>query len=102
MSNERRTVRDLSRLSRFHGRVYVYLKDDRTGEQFLRAAEAEGFTFGDAAKPTQRHYAAVMAVNENGTINYVGAAGMAAFGVKAERIIRVDFAGYSNGGEYLL
>lgn len=98
MSNER-TIRNLCRI---HGRVYVYLKDDRTGEQFLRTAEAEGFTFGDSAKPTQRHYAAVMAVNENGTINYVGAAGMAAFGAKAEGIIRVDFAGYSNGGEYLL
>ena len=43
----KRTVRALSR---YEGRVYVYLKDHRVGEQFLRTAESEGFTFGDGAR----------------------------------------------------
>ena len=99
--SDKRTVTNLSRLQ---GKVYVYLKDDRTGEAFLKAAEAEGFTFPDGAKPTDRHYAGVMAVNGDGTVNYVGAAGMAAFASGAERLgdrplIRVDFAEYSSGSE---
>ena len=92
----KRTVRALSR---YEGRVYVYLKDHRVGEQFLRAAESEGFTFGDGAKPTERHYAQVMAVRDDGTISFVGAMGMAAFGADAEGIVRVDFAQYLSGSE---
>ena len=57
--SEKRTVTELSRLG---GRVYVYLKDDCTGESFLKATEAEGFTFGDGVKPTDRHYSRVMAL----------------------------------------
>ena len=96
----KRTVRALSR---YEGRVYVYLKDHRVGEQFLRAAESEGFTFGDGAKPTERHYAqvmaVVMAVRDDGTISFVGAMGMAAFGADAEGIVRVDFAQCLSGSE---
>ena len=94
--SDKRTVRDLSRIQ---GRVYVYLKDKRTGEQFLRAAESEGFTFGDGVRPTQRHYAQVMAVRDDGTISFVGAMGMAAFGADAEGIVQVDFAQYLSGSE---
>lgn len=91
-----RTVRELSRLP---GRVYVYLKDECTGSAFLSAAENEGFTFSDGAKPTQRHYSRVMAVSSDGTIHYVGAMGMAAFGANAEGLLRVDFAEYFKGSD---
>ena len=93
---EQRTVRELSRLP---GRVYVYLKDGRTGEAFLKAAEAEGFRFGDGAKPTDRHYSQVMAVEGDGTIHYVGAMGMAAFAANADGLIRVDFDEYFKGND---
>lgn len=91
--------RSLRALSRLQGRVYVYLKDDRTGEAFLRAAEGERFTFGDGVKPTDRQYASVMAVNDDGTINYVGAMGMAAFGAKADGVVRIDFSEYLRESE---
>ena len=97
--SEKRTVRALSRLQ---GRVYVCLKDAPTGEAFLRAAEDEGFTFGDGAKPTERHYAQVMAVNEDGTLHYVGATGMAAFAGSAEGLVRVDFDEFFKGKENFL
>lgn len=97
--SEKRTVRELSMLGE---KVYVYLKDESTGETFLQAAEAEGFTFGDGAKPTQRHWSSVMAVDSDGTIHYVCAMGMMGFGAKAKEILRVDFAAFYRGdGEYL-
>ena len=94
--SEKRTVTELSRLG---GRVYVYLKDDCTGESILKATEAEGFTFGDGVKPTDRHYSRVMAVHADGTINYVGAMGMVAFGANADGMVRVDFSEYLKGSD---
>ena len=67
-----KTIRELSEMN---GRVYVYLRTPELGEQFLRQAELEGFTFGDGKKPTARQYAEVMAVNRDITINYVGTNG---------------------------
>ena len=52
----------------------------------MHQAEAEGFTFADGVKPTEREAASVMAVNPNGTINYVGAVGMMAYGAPVASI----------------
>lgn len=84
------------------GRVYVYLANDGVGNRFMRQAEAEGFTFADGEKPTGRDYAEIMAVNDDGTINYVGFAGRMAFGSGADtvggrKLIRVDYAKYEEG-----
>ena len=95
--------KSLRALSMHQGKVYVYLKDDQTGEAFLRDAEAEGFTFGDGVKPTKRHYSSVMALKPDGTINYVGTMGMMAFGANADGLVRVDFAHYlEESEEYFL
>ena len=101
MSNNQRSITSLGQTV---GKVYVYLPDVDLGNLFLRKAEAEGFTFADGAKPTQRPYSQVMAVNSNNTINYVGSNGMIAFGTNADRIgkrnlIRVDFRKYMCGSE---
>ena len=53
-------------------------------------------TEGDGEKPTARQYAEVMAVNRNGTINYVGTNGRIAYGSGAVKIgskplIRIDY-----------
>lgn len=72
-----KTITDLSRLP---GRVYVYFPTEDLAKQFMQQAEAEGFTFGDGIRPTERAATAVMAVNPNHTINYVGANGHMAFG----------------------
>ena len=97
-----KTIRELTELN---GRVYVYLADETTGRQFLEQAEREGFTFGDGVKPTQRHWSDLMAVNDDGTINYVGTNGRIAWssGVKTvggEALIRADYRRYLELGEY--
>ena len=91
-----KTIRELTELN---GRVYVYLADETTGRQFLEQAEQEGFTFGDGVKPTQRHWSDLMAVNHDGTINYVGTNGRIAWSsgaktVGGETLIRVDYRKY--------
>lgn len=96
-----KTIRELAKLN---GRVYVYLADETTGKQFLEQTEQEGFTFGDGVKPTQRHWSDLMAVNHDGTINYVGTNGHIAWSsgaktVGGEALIRVDYRKYLNLGE---
>lgn len=95
-------MRTIKELSQRDGRVYVYLSNVSVGEKFMEQAESEGFAFTDGAKPTERCYAEVMAVNKDMTINFVGANGRIAFGSGAKKIgnddlIRVDFAKYVAG-----
>lgn len=97
-------TRTITELSKMNGRVYVYLANVAIGEKFLQQAEDEGFTFADGAKPTERCYAEIMAVNGNKTINFVGTNGRIAFGsgaktVGGEQLIRVDFEKYAAGAE---
>ena len=92
------SIETITELSQLNGRVYVYLPSDELAEQFMRQAEAEGFTFGDGHKPTDRDPATVIAVNPNHTINYVGFIGMMAFGSAAvnaggKSLIRVRYVG---------
>ena len=89
----------IRRLSEKDGRVYVYLANTDIGEKFLQQAEQEGFTFGDGAKPTDRHYSEIMAINHNLSINYVGYVGRMAYGsgtqtIGKERLIRIDYRKY--------
>ena len=91
-----KTIRELAEMN---GRVYVYLADEETGTRFLEQTEQEGFTFPDGVKPTQRHWSELMAVNHDGTINYVGANDRIAWGSGAkaigkEKLIRIDYQSY--------
>lgn len=76
-------------------KIYVYLATEEIGKRFFRQAEDEGFTFGDGAKPTSRHYSDIMAVNPDGTINYVGSYGRMAFGANA--VNKIDYQRFSDG-----
>ena len=96
--------RTLKALAELDGRVYVYLANDEAGKAFLAQAELEGIQFGDGAAPTSRPYATVMALNKDGTMNYVGTNGMIAFRASAdtigtEKLIRVDYEKYVSGVE---
>lgn len=90
-------MRNIKELNKNGSKVYVYLANAEIGSKFMRQAEDEGFVFPDNAKPTEREYANVMAVNADGTINYVGANGRIAFGAGAKNIERIDFAKYAAG-----
>lgn len=96
-----RTIKELSNLK---GRVYVYLPNATVGTVFLQQAEAEGFTYCDGVKPTEREYEKVMAINHDGTLNFVGTNGRIAFGAGAsavgtEPLIRIDYEKYVTGAK---
>ena len=77
--------RTIKELVKKNGRVYVYLGDSETGNQFMKQAESEGFTFTDGAKPTERCYAEIMAF------------GSGAKTIGNEELIRVDYKKYIAG-----
>lgn len=95
-------MRTIKNLSKLNGKVYVYLAHAEIGHRFLQQAEAEGFTYGDGVKPTEREYAEIMAINPDDTLNYVGTNGRIAYGsgvrrVNNEPLIRIDFEKYLFG-----
>ncbi len=96
--------RTIKELAKKNGRVYVYLKDKVVGDIFINQAKVEGFTFEDGVLPndSKRGYETIMAVNHNGTLNYVGTSGRIAFGggfkkIGDEKLIRVDYEKYITG-----
>ena len=100
---KKRTIEELMNLN---GRVYVYLDNEETAEQFFTQAEAEGFMFDDGERPTARHRDCIMALNKNRTIGYIGFVGHMAFGsgtgsVGSESLIRVDYRRYRSGEDFL-
>ena len=86
-----------------NGRIFVYLRNRNISELFLKNAEAEGFTFSDGVKPTERHDSDIFALHHDRTINYVGSVGHMAFQCAADGIVRVDYEKYLAGAEnYIL
>lgn len=83
-----KTIKELANMGE---RVYVYLKDEKTAQRFLRDAEAEGFTFGDGVHPIERHWSDLYAIHSDGTLNYVGAIGHIEYGSCSNSVLRVDY-----------
>lgn len=91
-------IRTLTELSQLDGRVYVHMKTSQTEEQFLRQAEAEGFTFTNGGKPTNGKQSNFMAINSDHTINYIGVFGRMAYSIKeatvdGQRLFRILYNG---------
>ena len=84
-----KTIKELANMGE---RVYVNLKDEEIAQRFLRNAEAEGFTFGDGVKPTERHWSDLYAIHPEGTLNYVGAIGHVEYGSGADSVVRIDYS----------
>ena len=82
-------------LSAHTGRIYVYLATTEIGRRFLQDAEAEGFTFADGVKPTEREPDFFFALNRNMTINYIGFIGRLAYHtadrINDQPLIKVDY-----------
>lgn len=85
-----KTIKELANMGE---RVYVHLKDEKTAMQFLQQAESEGFTFGDGAKPTDRHWSDLYVIHSDGTLNYVGSVGRIEYGSGADSCTRVEYKG---------
>ena len=84
-----KTIKELANMGE---RVYVHLKDEETAQRFLRDAEAEGFTFGDGVRPTERHWSDLYAIHQDGTMNFVGAIGHIEYGSGADSVVRIDYS----------
>ena len=100
-------MRTIGSLLTLNGRIYLYMKSRSLEELFLKNAEAEGFTFGDGVKPTERERSDIFALNEDWTINYVGFIGHMAFhnpsAVSGKPLVRVDYGRYIAGrNDYIL
>ena len=91
-------IADLLQLKR---QVYVYLPNRQMQQIFLTNAEAEGFTFGDGVKPTEREADDIYRIKPDRTICFVGWVGHMAFRSKdahsAVPMIWVDYAKYTSG-----
>lgn len=94
-------MRTASNLLNHEGRVYVYLASQNLGNLFLKNAEAEGFTFQDGVKPTEREWDDIFALNPDWTINYVGWVGHMAFksakSIGEQPLVKVDYGKYLSG-----
>ena len=77
--------------------VFVYFRTPALCRDFMRRAEAEGITFGDGVRPSQRDVTDIFVLHTDKTIAYVGAVGHMAFGAGAR--VRVDYEKYRNGEE---
>ena len=66
------------RMRREHeGKLYIYLKDQETGERFLEEAQLEGYRFGKV-EPKDSHWSDLVAVEEDRQLSYVGSMGRTA------------------------
>lgn len=79
-----------------NSRIFLHCKTHELARQFLAEAEAEGFTFGDGVKPTERGTDSIFALNDNMTINYVGFVGHMAFSsgtdkVGDKKLVRIEY-----------
>lgn len=85
-------MKTIKQLASMGERVYVYLKNKDVALRFLRNAEAEGFTFSDGVRPTERHWSDLYAIHPNGTLNYVGVIGHIEYGSGADSVVRIDYS----------
>lgn len=55
--------------------VYIFLENEEIAKRFMSDAEAEGITFSDDTKTTEKTHDDIIALLPNVTIYYVGWAG---------------------------
>lgn len=72
-------------------RVYVYLADAETQQQFINDAEREGYCFSDGVKLSDREPDMFYAVNPDRTVNYINSIGRIAWQCKSEHILHLDY-----------
>lgn len=71
--------------------VYVYLPSKAATLDFLRAAEKEGFLFGDGKRPTKKPLDDYYALHQDLTMNFIGFAGRLRWRSGDDGILRVEY-----------
>lgn len=91
-------VKFLTGLSKLEERVYVHVKNEEIRDRFLQDAEEEGFTIGGKKPMEKEEKSDIYAINDDGTLNYVGFAGHIAFkqadSVGGRRLLKIDYEKY--------
>lgn len=99
MNNTKRTLEQLR--NDYTGKVYIYLKDEKTLRRFYADAQTQGWRFG-ALRPADALPDELIALNKNRQLSHVGFVGRIAFrcggGSSAKgRFHRIDYAKYISG-----
>ena len=86
----------LSALSQLDAKVYVHLPTPELGRTFAEQAEAEGFTFADGTKPTDRPDETFVCLNPDRTMSFIGLFGRQAYGsgirnTCGKTLVRVEY-----------
>ena len=92
-------MRTIKNLINHERKVYISMRNRAIRYRFMSDAEREGITYGDGVTPTERHVDPVMALRADGTICFVGWAGMMAYRMCGSEIIRIDYEKYVDGDE---
>ena len=77
--------------------TFIYCRSRNIAARFLADAEAEGFTFGDGKKPSEKEYDDIYSLHNDLTISYTGWAGHVMFRSAAGNVIRIDYGKYIEG-----
>ncbi len=77
--------------------TFIYCRSRNIAARFLADAEAEGFTFGDGKRPSEKEYDDIYSLHDDLTISFTGWAGHILFRNAAGNIIRVDYGKYIAG-----
>ena len=99
MKTEERTLRNLR--NSMDGKIFVFLKDEKTRAEFAADAAREGYGFG-TAKPTAEIAENVIALCSGKQLSHVGAVGRIEFQCnggdnRKGRFHRIDYAKYKRG-----
>lgn len=89
-----RTIRELINNEK---KVYIFLRTKAIRHRFMSDAEREDITYGDGAKATEREVDDIMALQDNGTICFLGSAGHMCYHHSKKSAIRIDYEQYING-----
>ena len=97
--DETKTTRPIHWLIDHEHRIYLYFPSRDVIAEFQRRAVREGIRFGDGAAADARELRPVMRLLDDGTICYVGFAGMMAYHSRQADVLRVDVEKYLAGRE---
>ncbi len=89
-----RTIRDLISNEK---KVYILLRTKAIRYRFMSDAEQEGITYGDGTRATERDIDDIMALQDDGTICFLGWAGHMCYHHSKKSAIRIDYEKYITG-----
>lgn len=92
-------MRRIRELINSQKKVYILLSTKAIQYRFMSDAAREGITYGDGMVATERPVEEIMALNENGTICFLGWAGRMCYHHAQNQAIRIDYEKYIDGSD---